>query len=164
MLPTKLRTHLIALVIFIAATILLTYPLSYRSAVGLTDFGDALEQAWIVGWDVRTPSDAPLRLFEAPIFYPYPHTLAYQDSLVPQSMLAMPLVLATGRVALGYNFALLVAAVLSAFGACLLGRCVAVRATTPGRPYTTISAYLSVSEPCLLASNIDLRVGQILRV
>lgn len=79
----------------------------------LKDSVDALHQSWILGWNAQILLDNPVALYEAPIFYPYPHTLAYMDSMVPQSLLALPIVLATGNPAFAYNLQVIFTFVLS---------------------------------------------------
>jgi hypothetical protein len=61
-----------------------------------------------------------LHLYEANIFFPYPHTLAYSESLVASATLAAPLIWLTDNPVLGYNFVLLLSFVLTGFGTYLL--------------------------------------------
>lgn len=55
------------------------------------DNDDAALNTWIVAWTAHILPLAPWRLFEAPIFYPESHTLAYADHLFVPSVMGAPL-------------------------------------------------------------------------
>ena len=81
-------------------------------------------QYWSMAWPVQLLRDDPLhlagRFFDANIFHPYPHTLAYTDRLLGATLLVLPALLLTGNAALGLNLAVLLACFLAAAGAYLL--------------------------------------------
>ena len=85
---------------FAISTVAVTWPLLRSMADTIHDPVDGLLQATILGWNANQLLTEPLHLYEAPIFFPYPHTLAYTDSMVPQSLLALPVILSTGNYAL----------------------------------------------------------------
>lgn len=111
-----------AFAFFFLSAAILTYPLVLQLANTLSDAGDALQQTWVLGWAVKQLVSDPLLVYEAPIFYPYPHTLAFQDSMLPQSIMTMPIALLTNNFVLAYNLNLLLALTLSGFNLYLLVR------------------------------------------
>ncbi len=59
--------------------------------MGRVDNADTALNAWIVAWVGMTFPAAPLRLFDANIFYPEPRTLAFSEVMLPQSLMGAPL-------------------------------------------------------------------------
>ncbi len=66
-----------ALVLFIALSLVLTWPLPLHLSDAVEDRQDALLNVWITAWDGHQLLGDPLHLFDANIFFPYPRTLAY---------------------------------------------------------------------------------------
>jgi len=110
----------VALLLFIVLGLLFTYPLPLHLADAVEDRQDALLNVWITAWDGHQLLNDPLHLFEANIFDPYPHTLAYSELLLSNGLLALPITAISGNPVLGYNVALLLSFVLSGLGAFLL--------------------------------------------
>ena len=110
----------VALLLFVVLGLLFTYPLPLHLADAVEDRQDALLNVWITAWDGHQLLSDPLRLFEANIFDPYPHTLAYSELLLGNGLLALPITAASGNPVLGYNLVLLLSFVLSGLGAYLL--------------------------------------------
>ena len=77
---------------------------------------------WTLGWDLHALKTDPLRIFDANIFFPETHTLAYSEHLIGAALLAFPLSLVTGNLALILNFVLLLATFLGALGCDRLAR------------------------------------------
>src|SRR5688572_33483330 len=78
--------------VFVGLAILHTWPLA--SAPGLlsrNDVADTVLHEWIMAWVAHQLVTDPLRLFDANIFYPERHTLAYSDHLIVQSLIGAPL-------------------------------------------------------------------------
>ncbi len=109
-----------ALVLFIALSLVLTWPLPRHLSDAVEDRQDALLNVWITAWDGHQLLGDPLHLFDANIFFPYPRTLAYSELLLGNALLALPLTLVSGNPVLGYNVALILSFTLSAFGTYLL--------------------------------------------
>ena len=109
-----------ALLLFVALSLVLTYPLVLNLTGAVEDPQDALLNVWITAWDGHQLLSDPLNLFDANIFHPYPRTLAYSELLLGNGLLALPLTAASGNPVLGYNMALLLSFVLSGFGTYLL--------------------------------------------
>lgn len=70
-----------------------TWPLVTDPAhLSRLDNSDANLNTWIIAWDAYELPRAPLRLFEAPIFYPEHHTLAYSEHLLVPALMGAPLI------------------------------------------------------------------------
>jgi hypothetical protein len=79
---------------------------------------DPAMQAFLLGWDWRSLTSggsAIRRVFDLPIFHPEPRALTYMDHMLGETLLAAPVLAATGSVAAGYNFLVLLSFVLSAW-------------------------------------------------
>lgn len=117
-----LRGVVVPILIFVALTIWLTYPLSFHLTDRLRDDGDSFEYAWVIGFGAYQLLHHPLHLFDGNIFYPFPLSLAYSDSSVPDIVLATPLVALTGNPILGLNVQLLLTFILGGLGVYLFAR------------------------------------------
>jgi len=116
------RTLLI-LVGFVALTLLFTYPMGFTLYDHVAwPAGDPLINVWIMRWDVHALLTDPAQLFQANIFYPYPHSLAYNEHLLPAAAIFLPLHLIFGDSMIAYQVLNLLAFVLCGFGGYLLGR------------------------------------------
>ncbi len=105
----------LALVTFAALTLVMTNPLVLHLANAVEDKQDGLLNVWIIAWVGHALITDPLNLFNANIFYPYPTTLAYSETLLPQGLFALPFNLAFDNTILGYNLVLLASLFLSAY-------------------------------------------------
>ena len=123
------RTALAALA-YIVAACLFTWPLILhpRSLLGAMDpTGDPSLNLWTLGWDLHTLAAHPswllnLRVFDAPMYFPAPRTLAYSDHLLLQALLVAPIHAVTHDLVLCYNVLL-----LGSLVACALAMHVLVR-------------------------------------
>jgi len=88
---------------------------------GTVDRVDGRLNAWILAWDAHELLHHPPGLFDAPIFHPLPDALAFTENLLLPAAVAAPATL-LGNPILGYNFLLLLGAVVSGLGAQLLVR------------------------------------------
>ncbi len=84
------------------------------------DNDDAALNTWIVAWTAHILPLAPWRLFEAPIFYPESHTLAYADHLFVPSVMGAPLLWAGASPVLVHNVLIILGLGLSGFTMCLV--------------------------------------------
>ena len=118
------RRTLLAAAVYCVGACLFTWPLVLhsRTLLGASDaIGDPSLNLWALGWDLRVISDHPSwlftgRVFDANIFFPAPHTLAYSDNLLPQAVALWPVYAISGDLVLCYNvlfFGSLVAAALA---------------------------------------------------
>jgi hypothetical protein len=110
------RRHAATVALFVLLAIAHTWPLTTAPARwSRVDNGDYALNAWILAWVVHQAPRDPLHLFDANIFYPEPRTLAFSEHLVPQAMVAAPVLWAGGSAVLAYNVVLLAGFVLTAW-------------------------------------------------
>ncbi len=115
-----IESHLGALFFFILLTVLMTWPYTRQITTSLYNWSDALLNTWALAWGTHALLTDPLNLYNANIFYPYRNTLAFSESLLPQTMLAMPIILASDLPSFGHNVLALASFALSGLGAYLL--------------------------------------------
>ena len=78
----------------------MTWPLlSAPGRLGFVNM-DVFGNIWALAWDVHQAARDPLRLFDSNMFYPQTLSLAYAESLLPQALMAAP-VIASGLAAPG---------------------------------------------------------------
>jgi hypothetical protein len=81
------------LLLFVALAAAHTWPLaSGLDTLSRHDSADALLNEWILAWVAHALATSPLHLFDANIFFPERHTLAFSEHLLGQSILATPLI------------------------------------------------------------------------
>lgn len=102
---------------FIGLAVIHTWPLATDLPhISRVDNADTELNAWAVSWVAhRLPRD-PLHLFDANIFFPDRHTLAYSEPLIPPALLGAPIRWAGASPVTTYNVLLLVGLVATAFG------------------------------------------------
>jgi hypothetical protein len=100
----------------------MTYPQVLHLRDHVHDDGDPLLNAWALAWVAHQLPRAPARLFDANIFYPERHTLAFSESLLLPAVIAAPLGWAGVGPLLVYNLVLLSGFVVSGLGVALLVR------------------------------------------
>lgn len=86
-----------------------------------TDVGDPLFQAWQVAWDGHALTSQPGHVFDANIFWPLPHSLAFSDSLLGYAPFGL-LGHGPGAALVRYNLLWLGAYALAFAGTYLLAR------------------------------------------
>lgn len=91
----------VALFALVTASVFWRY--FFSAATTVSDPGDPLLLIWIMEWVERTLVHSPVDLFAAPMFHPFPDTLAYSDPLIPESVLGLPLRLVGFGPILSYN-------------------------------------------------------------
>ena len=107
---TRLRSQrLRALAVgYLAVTVLLAYPLSVHPASRvLTDAPDTHLYLWTLMWDAHAFLHQPFSIFDANIFYPERHTLAYSENLIGSALFASPVLWVSGNPVLAMNVVLL---------------------------------------------------------
>jgi hypothetical protein len=114
--------------LFTILTLGFTYPLSTRAAsVMLEDQPDSHLFIWTFGWIAHALATDPLSLFDANIFHPLTHTLAFSENLLGSGLIAAPLIWLTGNHVLATNVVSLSSVVLCGVGAYFLGRTLGMR-------------------------------------
>ena len=81
----------------------------------VSDVGDPLHLAYILAWNAHQFVTSPFHLFDANSFYPWRQSLSFADHLVPESIMVAPVQWATGNPVLGYNVAVFLGLVMSAW-------------------------------------------------
>jgi hypothetical protein len=90
---TRLGHGALVILFFLAVTVLYTYPLALQlsTAVLRGGGGDYQMETSIVAWNAHQILHDPLGLHDLPFYYPYSHTIAYQQPEFFTGLLAAPL-------------------------------------------------------------------------
>jgi hypothetical protein len=111
------------LLLFVALTLILAYPLSVDPAGRvLAIAADTDLFIWTLAWDAHALVTQPLSLFDANIYYPQARTLAYSENLIGGALFSAPVWWLTGNPVLAMNIAALASCALCGAGAWLLAR------------------------------------------
>ena len=106
-----------------ALTVLLTYPLPFKAGTTLIGSDPDIDLfMWTLAWDTHAFIHHPLSIFDANIYYPFRHTLAYSENLIGSAVFAAPVLWVTQNPVLALNAVTLVSLVLCALGGYVLGR------------------------------------------
>jgi hypothetical protein len=109
--------------VFLALTVAMAHPLSTDAGTRALDLGaDTRLFLWTVGWNLHALATPGQPLFEANIFFPARHTLAYSENLIGFSLLAAPVRALGGDLVLSLNVASLASLTLCGLGAFVLAR------------------------------------------
>ena len=100
-----------------------TYPLIRHMTTHLPgDLGDPVLVAWILAWDADAFRHGVTRVFDAPSFFPYLHTLVYSEHMLGVAVFTAPLQWLSARPVLVYNIAFIASFVQAGAGMYLLAR------------------------------------------
>jgi len=115
------RSDLGVLGLFIILGLIYWWPLPLHLRTGQLEWPvvDPAFAQWIIGWGARALTHAPWRFFEAPMFYPWHHVLAWGDNMFAITIFAVPLIPIFGLLAT-YNLLLISTSIFSAFTLYLL--------------------------------------------
>lgn len=116
----RARAHFFVLLLYVGLTALFLFPLSIELGDHVPDWGDPLENAWVLAWNAHQLVHDPLQVYNANIYYPFPNALAFSESQFASSVLALPIFFATGNAILAYNVVFCAAFVLTGFNMYLL--------------------------------------------
>ncbi len=97
---SKIRIVLLLVIIlsFLLLAIVLTRPIAVRSHNAVVEpHYDPLAETWVLDWDLYELFQKPFNLFNANIFYPNSHTLAYSDHQIVNAILASPIMAITNN-------------------------------------------------------------------
>ncbi len=107
----------------LALTLFMTYPLARLLTRGLPgDLGDPLLNTWTLAWVTSRLPYGLQGVWDAPILYPYRHTLAFSEHLTGIAVLTAPVQWLSHNPVLAYNAAFLGSYVLAGAGMYILGR------------------------------------------
>ena len=114
------RWHLGLGVGFTALALVMTWPLGAPGARLLPDMNDAFFNIWRLSWVAHQLVHQPAALFDANIFYPARHTLAYSDAMLLVGLAAAPFLWAGVPPAVVHNGLLITALASSAWASAVL--------------------------------------------
>lgn len=107
--------------LFAVLAIAHTWPLaSAPGRLGRNGQADTQLNAWTMAWVAHQVVHDPVHLFEANIFYPEHHTLAFSEHLFVQSMMGAPVRWAGGSPVLVYNVVLIAGMALTGWAMALV--------------------------------------------
>ena len=113
--------RLAALALFVALTVLHTWPLASAPAtLGRQDNADAQLNAWALAWVAHALPTQPLHLFDANIFHPDRFTLAYSEHLFVQGVMGAPLAWLGASPPLLLNLMIMAGLALTGWATCLV--------------------------------------------
>lgn len=113
-----MRRALGALVLFAGLSVVHTWPLASAPAtLSRNDSPDTVLNEWILAWDAHQAVHDPRHFFDANIFYPDHHTLAYSEYLIGPAIMGAPLLWLGASPVLVYNVLLLAGLTLMAWAA-----------------------------------------------
>jgi hypothetical protein len=118
----RFARHAAVFAFFAALAVILTWPLAAQLDTTVSDLGDPLLVAWILDWTSHALLHQPLALFDTPMYYPAPLTLAYSEHLTGIGLLLLPFHIAGVEPLTLYNLAMLLGFALSGYGAYVLAR------------------------------------------
>ena len=140
---------------YLLLTLVFTYPLSIHPASTIIwRNADTDLFMWTLAWNTHAIVQQPLAIFDANIYYPYPHTLAYSENLLGSTIFAAPVLWTTDNPVLALNVVALSSVFLCGLGGYLLGRrlglhwlsaflCGVVFAFAPSRFYRITQLHLT---------------------
>lgn len=109
------------LAVFFVLALLHTWPLaSAPGSLTRLDNSDTALNTWIVAWVQHILPRDPLRLFDAPIFFPERHTLAYSEHLLVPALMGAPLAWLGLSPVLVYNLLLIAGFAFTGWTMCLV--------------------------------------------
>ncbi|GAB4123658.1 MAG: hypothetical protein Fur005_37410 [Roseiflexaceae bacterium] len=116
------RQHFWIFLGYLALSVWMTWPQAADLGGTLGGGIDPLFQAWVLAWDAHALATNPLAIWDAPIFAPYPNTLAYSDHHILLALVSAPLIWLNGHPVLAYNLLVLFSYALSGLAVYLLAR------------------------------------------
>jgi len=113
--------------LYFAATLVLAYPLTRHPATTVLPMGaDTNLLIWLIQWDVHAFTSDPMSIFDANIYYPFRHTLAYAENVIGSAFIAAPVLWTTRNPVLAMNVVALLSCVLCGVGTYVLARRVGI--------------------------------------
>lgn len=112
------------LLLFLALSVVMTWPLAKNIDRAVSDSGDPLLNAWIMEWTWHSLTTDPSGFWHAPIFHPLRYTIAFSENLLGITLPLLPFYAAGTKPLVVYNIAMLLGFAFSGYGAFVLGRMV----------------------------------------
>jgi hypothetical protein len=121
MAKEQIAKFIAAFLIFFSASIYLTYPLIFHMGDMVTGLGDELFIAMTQNWVIHVITSGNISsLFETNIYFPYHNTLAYSETFISSSILALPIRQILGEPIATVNFTIVSSLILLGFSIYLL--------------------------------------------
>lgn len=117
-----------AALVVLAAVVIVTWPLFLTPAAHVSGHWDSFFGIWRLAWIADAIRSGDLQLFNAPIFYPHPRTLAFSDAVLLPGLAFAPLRYVGLSPTLVYNVALMAGFVTSGVAMFMLVRSLVGRA------------------------------------
>jgi hypothetical protein len=115
------RQRGLALALFAVLAVAHTWPLAAGPGrYSRNDNMDAQLNEWTMAWVAHQAVHDPVHLFDANIFYPEKHTLAFSEYLVVESVMAMPLFWAGASPVAAFNIVLIAGFALTGWAMALV--------------------------------------------
>ncbi|MGH9143942.1 MAG: hypothetical protein ACRD2I_22620 [Vicinamibacterales bacterium] len=111
-----------AVALLSALTVIMTWPQALHLATQIPNHDDPLFSIWRLAWIAHALAHEPAHLFDANIFYPHVHTLAYSDAMLFEGLVAAPFLWAGINPVLVYNLMFFAGIVSSGVGMYVLVR------------------------------------------
>jgi hypothetical protein len=109
--------------LFLALTLLLTWPLALHPSSATLPLGpDGDLFVWTLAWNAHAFLHQPFSIFDANIYYPLRHTLAFSENLIGSALITAPIQWITGNTVLALNVVALLSCMLCGLGAYVLAR------------------------------------------
>lgn len=89
------RWYIWSFFLFLIATIVVSFPLLKNPSRNIVDDYDGVFIAWSINWASHAITHAPLKFFDAPIFYPLTKTFTFSDPMLTAGLLAAPFLFMT---------------------------------------------------------------------
>lgn len=154
MLPRGLAEAVAVVAGALLLTAALTYPLVPRlDRVGRVNTDDGRYALWNVAWVADSLIVKPSRLFDANIFYPAKHALAFSEANIGAGVLALPAWGFSGNPYLAYNTVVLIGFAMSVAGAYYL-----VRYLTGRREAAAVAGVLYAFCPFIFARTAHIQL------
>jgi hypothetical protein len=156
---TDFKKNASVFLLFVLAALLFTFPLVLHvdSALRGNDIdalGDPLFNTWVIGQNVDKIAHLNFKgFFNGNIFYPQTRTVLYSEHLLPQSLMALPVLLVTGNPILAYNLIFLLGFILSGFGMFCLARHL-----TKNAPAGIVAGLIYAFSPFMLAHTFHIQI------
>jgi hypothetical protein len=118
-----LRDRALVIGLYAALTLALTWPVGISPAGHRMGGGaDPSLYVWTIGWGAHALTSKPWAIFDANIFHPWQHTLAYSENLIGDAILAAPIIWLTDDPLAATNLIAVFTIFLSAIGGYWFGR------------------------------------------
>ncbi len=140
--------------IALALAVLMTWPLAAGfGRLGRTTTMDGLYSIWNIAWVARTIVADPVHLFDANIFFPHRHALAFSEANILGGLVAVPAWWLTAN-----PYAALNSALLFAFASTLVGTFLLARRLSGSPPAAAAAAILFAFCPYLFSHSAHIQL------